>query len=551
MSRTSNTIALVSLLACCGQALAQAGSPPVIVGGIDHAPLGDTLVEAVTYEPLRGGSVTFSSQAGSSRFRATWPLLPDGSSTGGLCDFACESSSLHSTPTLIQAVCFVGGTPFARLTEVESSLGVQCDFVLFGAEEVEWQALSASGDVVASGRSSGDIRLVHAPLAGAARYGSGGGAGKATFSDLSFFKRVSTVGPFTVLAGGVPTEVAQAELFTLRTIRCITSPCPGDGLGAITMEVSSNRRRVEVLKSNRTVSSDASRLLADGSPLVFASTTGGAAMVHCCDSDGDGLGDGDTFSVSDNTAFSDAGAPGIQWLHGAPVGGVSFRKQYVGHVTLMKRTASTGASQRCIVDENPVTGAVSLTCDYAELQSPEVDILAYDIQGAEVGSARICSNCPIILNPAALCPPPSFPTYTFIGPHKIFTGCQDIYDLVLPGGSVIPGVHRVQLTPAFHADLLSDVSSVSCDKLSGDGPMIAGSYRILPPSSPPACDTIDFNADALFPDDSDLIDFLSVLAGGECSTGACNDIDFNNDGLFPDDTDLLAFLRVLAGGTCD
>jgi hypothetical protein len=116
---------------------------------------------------------------------------------------------------------------------------------------------------------------------------------------------------------------------------------------------------------------------------------------------------------------------------------------------------------------------------------------------------------------------------------------------------VIPGVHRVQLTPAFHADLLSDVSSVSCDKLSGDGPMIAGSYRILPPSSPPACDTIDFNADALFPDDSDLIDFLSVLAGGECSTGACNDIDFNNDGLFPDDTDLLAFLRVLAGGTCD
>jgi hypothetical protein len=64
------------------------------------------------------------------------------------------------------------------------------------------------------------------------------------------------------------------------------------------------------------------------------------------------------------------------------------------------------------------------------------------------------------------------------------------------------------------------------------------------------CDSIDFNGDALFPDDSDLIDFLSVLAGGACSTGACNDIDFNNDGLFPDDTDLIAFLRVLAGGEC-
>jgi hypothetical protein len=66
----------------------------------------------------------------------------------------------------------------------------------------------------------------------------------------------------------------------------------------------------------------------------------------------------------------------------------------------------------------------------------------------------------------------------------------------------------------------------------------------------PGCDTIDFNNDALFPDDNDLIDFLAVLAGGTCPTGSCNDIDFNNDGLFPDDNDLLAFLRVLAGGSC-
>jgi hypothetical protein len=64
------------------------------------------------------------------------------------------------------------------------------------------------------------------------------------------------------------------------------------------------------------------------------------------------------------------------------------------------------------------------------------------------------------------------------------------------------------------------------------------------------CDSIDFNGDGLFPDDTDLIDFLVVLAGGPCSTNTCNDIDFNNDGLFPDDTDLIAFLRVLAGGNC-
>ena len=67
----------------------------------------------------------------------------------------------------------------------------------------------------------------------------------------------------------------------------------------------------------------------------------------------------------------------------------------------------------------------------------------------------------------------------------------------------------------------------------------------------PSCDSLDFNQDGLFPDDNDLVDFLSVLAGGPCSNDPnCNDIDFNNDELFPDDSDLIAFLRVLAGGEC-
>jgi hypothetical protein len=71
---------------------------------------------------------------------------------------------------------------------------------------------------------------------------------------------------------------------------------------------------------------------------------------------------------------------------------------------------------------------------------------------------------------------------------------------------------------------------------------------------PTGCDSIDFNRDGLFPDDADLVDFLSVLAGSACSTDptpGCADIDFNNDGLFPDDSDLIAFLRVLSGNTCE
>jgi hypothetical protein len=64
------------------------------------------------------------------------------------------------------------------------------------------------------------------------------------------------------------------------------------------------------------------------------------------------------------------------------------------------------------------------------------------------------------------------------------------------------------------------------------------------------CDTIDFNGNTVFPEDQDVIDFFSVLAGGGCSTGACGDIDFNNNGVFPEDQDVIDFLSVLAGGPC-
>lgn len=71
----------------------------------------------------------------------------------------------------------------------------------------------------------------------------------------------------------------------------------------------------------------------------------------------------------------------------------------------------------------------------------------------------------------------------------------------------------------------------------------------------PACDSIDFNRDTLFPDSTDLDDFIAVLSGGPsaCSTfpsPGCNDVDFNNDGFTPDSLDLDAFLSRLGGGPC-
>ncbi|MFO0831253.1 MAG: hypothetical protein U0637_05340 [Phycisphaerales bacterium] len=64
------------------------------------------------------------------------------------------------------------------------------------------------------------------------------------------------------------------------------------------------------------------------------------------------------------------------------------------------------------------------------------------------------------------------------------------------------------------------------------------------------CDSVDFNNDGLYPDTTDISDFIQVFSGGACSTGMCNDIDYNNDGLFPDIMDIDALLSVFAGGPC-
>jgi hypothetical protein len=64
----------------------------------------------------------------------------------------------------------------------------------------------------------------------------------------------------------------------------------------------------------------------------------------------------------------------------------------------------------------------------------------------------------------------------------------------------------------------------------------------------PQCDSIDFNRNNVYPEDQDVIDFFSVLAGADCP--ACRDIDFNNNGVFPEDQDVIDFFNVLAGGIC-
>ncbi|HEX2837769.1 MAG TPA: hypothetical protein VHN77_06535 [Phycisphaerales bacterium] len=85
-----------------------------------------------------------------------------------------------------------------------------------------------------------------------------------------------------------------------------------------------------------------------------------------------------------------------------------------------------------------------------------------------------------------------------------------------------------------------------------DGARIMANALLATMGTPtPTCDSIDYNADGLFPDTQDIADFVSVFAGGSCSNDPnCGDIDFNNDGLFPDTLDIQALLSVFGGGEC-
>jgi hypothetical protein len=74
--------------------------------------------------------------------------------------------------------------------------------------------------------------------------------------------------------------------------------------------------------------------------------------------------------------------------------------------------------------------------------------------------------------------------------------------------------------------------------------MVVG--RVTPPN---LCDSIDFNGNGVFPENQDVIDFFSTLAGS-CPLNQGCDIDFNNNGVFPEDQDVIDFFQVLAGGSC-
>ncbi len=153
-----------------------------------------------------------------------------------------------------------------------------------------------------------------------------------------------------------------------------------------------------------------------------------------------------------------------------------------------------------------------------------------------------------IVNRTVQLDPPDVPSTITIGNPVSFgeDANGEMYILDQAGNQIF----RVVAAPGFSGPDCNR-NSVPDDCEIANGTAIDANANGIPDSCEvPVCNSIDFNGDGLFPDDSDLIEFLTVLAGGACSTGTCGPIDFNNDGLFPDDSDLIAFLRVLAGGDC-
>ncbi len=119
-----------------------------------------------------------------------------------------------------------------------------------------------------------------------------------------------------------------------------------------------------------------------------------------------------------------------------------------------------------------------------------------------------------------------------------------------PDGSIIQGAATPVLT--IHNARRSSTGTYPVSvSLSTDywpcpqvGILASASLTILPRP----CDSIDFNNNTISPEDQDVIDFFTVLSGGDCPT--CNDIDFNNNDIFPEEQDIIDFLTALAGGTC-
>jgi len=208
-----------------------------------------------------------------------------------------------------------------------------------------------------------------------------------------------------------------------------------------------------------------------------------------------------------------------------------------------------GGSAIICVDNDTFNGAASDAANESLLDPFGLDVTGTGLPWSRTASVTAPAS-PVMNGP-----------YGVIATHSV--GWSGWFNTVGPAGSVIarlndnsqpnlvevpcgtlgPGSGRVVL---FSDTTMLIDTYVTANNLA----LLKNAYVFVSTPCPSACDSIDFNADGLFPDTADIDDFLSVFSGGPCSTGTCGDTDFNNDGLFPDTLDIDSLLSVFSGGAC-
>jgi hypothetical protein len=143
--------------------------------------------------------------------------------------------------------------------------------------------------------------------------------------------------------------------------------------------------------------------------------------------------------------------------------------------------------------------------------------------------------------------------FTLVGPNGVVgttVGVSSSVATVTSVSALAPGAYTLTVTDSGVTTQAAGIAldgEANATLPSGDG--IAGGNAVFAftvVGTP--CTDIDFNNNGVFPEDQDVVDFFSVLAGSDCPT--CDTIDFNGNGVFPEDQDVIDFFTVLAGGSC-
>jgi hypothetical protein len=383
------------------------------------------------------------------------------------------------------------------------------------------------------------------------------GAGKVSFSDLSFMSTMRNSRPATILVAsstGSVEFIPEVVAMSFRPI-CIVAPCPGDWTNLLSMEVTSTLPEIECSNaaldwswgtSNPTTAGGGG--LGAGRVLLHGTGDGQLEELHNTDLDGDGAPD---LAVRCTEVNSLPGTRGVVTTFSSPpTDHFSFRHTRTGHVTLMKFTDDEGEELRISTVTDPLSGETLLTPDFSSLGSTECDVVGLDPSGGEVFRTPWTSLQPPYALRSSTCPGEVVPTYGCDRNTLTFEGCDGgTLTIANPTIGIISGIARLRFEPISPATPFGSLSSLSVESCCED--IIVGDYRFVGPAGP-VCDSLDFNNDGSFFDPQDIDAFLSVFSEGPClpDTATCNDIDFNNDTSLFDPCDINAFLTVYAEGPC-